>query len=271
MASRCVDFASIWDSLTKWLDFQTHEWRLSTTAGSPLTLPVPDRDACSRARSLFALFCCVQMSSPSGAVAHVDRKSPAAPSTRLTALYDALPFVPKPVVQLIDEYLRRLPPSELIRELSRTISPALAVDDVTAAQLSLTGRTVYMGVTVRSFYCGTQLYGLLDDGFVYDDELNAAPVTRSDPSELLRRLRDAIILKDPITPALKGVLGEDAGALCCITLGNVLASWCMILFAVPDGLLADQVLGDLSGAAPIKALSERAPLCGLCIHQGLFD
>jgi hypothetical protein len=97
---------------------------------------------------------------------------------------------------------------------------------------------------------------------------------------LLRRLRDDMNPRndDPVSPAVQQavqqLLTEDAGALCCVSVPGqkeVLVSWCMVLFAVPDGLLPDQVLGDLSGAAPIKALSERAPLCGLCIHRGLFD
>jgi hypothetical protein len=68
-----------------------------------------------------------QMSSSDASARTADHKSVVAPSTRLTALYSALPDVPKPVVQLMDEYLHRPPPSELIRELSSAISSKLTV------------------------------------------------------------------------------------------------------------------------------------------------
>jgi hypothetical protein len=191
------------------------------------------------------------MSSAAAARA-TDRKAPAAPSPRLTALYTALPDVPKPVVQLIDEYLRRLRPFELIRVLARAISPNLAVEPP---------RTCYIGVNICAFYSGAQLRRLLDEGVCYARDSDSVPVTRSEPSGLLWRLRDAVP-NDSVTPLLKQLMAEDDGALCCVSLSNVLALWCVVLLAVPDGSSADEMLAYCRDQSfpPIKPLLESEPL-----------
>jgi hypothetical protein len=63
----------------------------------------------------------------------------------LTALYAALPDVPKPVVQLID-----VPPAELIGALSPVISPILPVDAAAAAQRDHSDSTVVSFTVARA-------------------------------------------------------------------------------------------------------------------------
>jgi hypothetical protein len=180
---------------------------------------------------------CVQMTSAAAA----DRKSPATPSARLAALCIALPDVTKPVVRLIDEYLRRLPPAELIRELSRAISPELSVDAVRTtpalvsvsaaapAPTSWTCPSYCSGVTVSTFCKRSHLRSLLKDQCI--DNPESVSVARSDLSEPLRLLRDAMLRNDTVTPALKRLLAEDDSALCCVRPTLPLALWCAVLLA----------------------------------------
>jgi hypothetical protein len=188
----------------------------------------------------------------SSAVAPADRKSPAVPPARLKALYTALPDVPKSVVQLIDEYLRRLPPSDLIRELSRAISPELMVDSA-VFQMDF--------VCVRAFYSGPQLRALLADRLsadFFDQTTFPAPV-----SEVLRDLQSEHLSADTVTPALKQLLAEDDGALCAVALPLLHALWCSALLAVPFGANAEHVLRNGQDRASIRSLMGSDSVCGL--------
>jgi hypothetical protein len=226
-----------------------------------------------------------QMSSSAASRAADHKTVASAPTARLTALCAALSDLPKVVVHVIDEYLSRLPPSDLIRELSRAISPVLKADAVTSAQPSWTSPVYYMGGRiVRTFYNGPQLRKIIDD-LCFAPEPNfdetglmASPdnirfdqvlLARSIPSELLRELHDAKLSNDTVSPAVRRLMAEDAGGLCCVTLSPLL--WCTLLLAVPLGSSADQVLCNARDGAPLQPLLNRGPLCGLCLYRGRFD
>jgi hypothetical protein len=208
------------------------------------------------------------------AVCAVERKAPPPSSARLTALCEVLSEVPKPVVSMIDEYLRRLPPSELIRELSRAISSDLTVDE-TSAQPSYVVPNHQIGVvTVRAFYNASQLRRVLTIEFQEEDP-GQPPFTRSGIAELLQLLPSENLLNDPdtVTPALKRLMDEDDSALCVVTLSLGRAWWCTVLLAVPVGSSAAAMLSGQPDNSPIRPLLEKEPLCGLMVDKrvSLFD
>jgi hypothetical protein len=202
---------------------------------------------------------CVQMNSPAGAAA-ADHKSAVAPSPRVAMLCSALPDVPKPVVMMIDAYLCRLPPSELIRELSAAISPKLRVDAATAAQELWSCPVFHMegDVYVRAFYHGTHLRRMVCGG---------EPITLSSESKLMQRLRERDILFDPVTVVVTQLLAADPGALCIVDIPDYMTVWCTVLLAVPQGLSLEQVRERLPEDTPIKPLFEGETLCGLIVYQ----
>jgi hypothetical protein len=68
------------------------------------------------------------------------------------------------------------------------------------------------------------------------------------------------------------LLVEDDGALCCARPTPLLSQWCFVLLAVPDGLTAEQVVGELRRDVSLKPPMESGgSLCGLWIELGLFD
>jgi hypothetical protein len=201
-------------------------------------------------------------------MADPDEKSPVAPpSARLTALYSALSDVPKPVVQLIDEYLCRPPPSELTRALARAISPKLTDNDAaTSAQPSQSCplcESEAVQVEVRSFYSSAQLRAILHE-MMSDTE--TMPATREDVSTVLQRLYDLYLACDRLSPLLKQLMAEDEDALCAVSITAPLAKWCTVLLAVPQGYRAEDLVGRRhDGHALLPVDSE--PLCGLVLHE----
>jgi hypothetical protein len=179
-------------------------------------------------------------------------------STRLAALYDALPDVPKPVVHMISAYLCRLPPSEVIRTLMGVLDcPALQRD----------GRTLF------PFSTGAELSAAVPNSFGPDDWF--IPKTFVVAADVVTD-RNVRLLgpngRNSLTAALQAT---DQAALCVLELstptGSCPAYACTLFLAVPDGFTAAES-GTKEGlqhwpligvAGRRAALTAEGQLCGL--------
>jgi hypothetical protein len=226
-------------------------------------------------------------------VAAPDLKSPVQSTPKLVisgqlraltdVMVDALPDIPKPVVQLTAAYLRRPPPFELIRELSRDISPDLcsntahipgsAWSDRLMVTLRATNGT--SDVTVTPFYGGDQLRKIFSSQLLQWPDYVRFRVC---PMQMLSGLLDPRRCEaEHVARAIASVRAADPGALCLLEL-----TWGFALVAVPEAYCADAAAGP--DAWPLLAAGRMAelttfiepllvekqptgPLCGLMIFK----
>jgi hypothetical protein len=203
-------------------------------------------------------------------------------AARLSALLDALPAVPKPVVQMVCEYLRRPPPRALILQIARQIDPKCLVpahssdiagdSDTAAAAAAAVASFRYSDGNgeIRLFFSGRELAGLIgrDDLRMYP----AAPKQALVEAHYTHRVLEQLLsLPDD---------DECAGALCAIEAdGGLLLNMgfgrCIAFIAVPEGLsVADWTLMEVTGdsgvdGVPLERLIETTePVCGLLSSYG---
>jgi hypothetical protein len=200
------------------------------------------------------------------------------PTTRLSAL-DALSDVPKPVVQMIDDYARRPPPVEVVtalwRDMARTCS---RLADKPTPQwsrfLCIQELDAEFAVELMAFDCGSDLRRALSP--------NAERATRD---YRMRKVAPA-----SMTAALKehgaGALADAVSRFCSVegdalcTLVSERGHWCAVILAVPDSAcdaIADVLQADGSVSLnPLFGLEKGDGLCGLFVDHslsftGIFD
>jgi hypothetical protein len=196
---------------------------------------------------------------------------------RLSVLLEALPDVPKPVVQLMDSYLRRLPAdliAALWRDVVRSSSWLEMPSDLSDSDWN---RTHYATDTISlcAFSDGTGLQtGLYTGRYVRtgdsSDDGGTFPMKEVDASELARWMRTA----DRLTGAIQRVLSSDPGALCLLVAPKPAErDWCSVLLAVPDcpgTAVANLVAADGTVPVPLclKSLFTAAePVYGLIVDE----